>query len=189
MYKDLSRKGFTLIEVVLAIAVGLIVIAGVSVGYHYAKKVAIIDNQKKDVGSSASTSTPLAAPNSTVSAPTSTPKKSPIAPPQATGTLQGQMIVGPICPVEQAGHPCEPTPETYAAHPVYVYRTDRKTLLVTLTPDAKGQFKVTLPSGDYWVDVDPANPGVGSVQGAPAAVHIIAGATTKIVIDIDIGMR
>jgi prepilin-type N-terminal cleavage/methylation domain-containing protein len=41
-----TNKGFTLIEVVLAIAVGLIIIAGVSVGYSYSKKAAIVDNQK-----------------------------------------------------------------------------------------------------------------------------------------------
>lgn len=40
-------SGFTLIEVVLAIAVGLIIIAGVSVGYGYAKRAAIIDNERK----------------------------------------------------------------------------------------------------------------------------------------------
>lgn len=48
----MSRKdvrGFTLIEVVLAIAVGLIIIAGVSVGYTYAKRAAILDNQRKNV--------------------------------------------------------------------------------------------------------------------------------------------
>ncbi|MDO8530155.1 MAG: prepilin-type N-terminal cleavage/methylation domain-containing protein [bacterium] len=47
--KNMNRKqGFTLIEVVLAIAVGLIIVAGVAVGYNYAKRAAIIDNQRKD---------------------------------------------------------------------------------------------------------------------------------------------
>lgn len=45
-----GKQGFTLIEVVLAIAVGLIIIAGVSVGYTYAKRAAIIDNQRKNIG-------------------------------------------------------------------------------------------------------------------------------------------
>jgi len=44
-----TSRGFTLIEVVLAIAVGLIIIAGVSVGYTYAKRAAIIDNARKTV--------------------------------------------------------------------------------------------------------------------------------------------
>ena len=34
------NRGFTLIEVVLAIAVGLIIIAGVSVGYTYVNRAA-----------------------------------------------------------------------------------------------------------------------------------------------------
>jgi len=46
--KSRAADGFTLIEVVLAIAVGLIIIAGVSVGYVYAKNAAIWDNQRKD---------------------------------------------------------------------------------------------------------------------------------------------
>ena len=44
-----TARGFTLIEVVLAIAVGLIIIAGVSVGYAYAKHAAQMDNSRKDV--------------------------------------------------------------------------------------------------------------------------------------------
>lgn len=78
MHKHLDRHGFTLIEVVLAIAVGLIIIAGVSVGYNYVKKAAITEDQRNNVGLSTPTSTPIVAPTSTTSAPTSTPKKVPV---------------------------------------------------------------------------------------------------------------
>lgn len=47
--RESSPRGFTLIEVVLAIAVGLIITAGVSVGYTYAKRTAILDNQRKNL--------------------------------------------------------------------------------------------------------------------------------------------
>jgi prepilin-type N-terminal cleavage/methylation domain-containing protein len=46
-----QKSGFTLIEVVLAIAVGLIIIATVVIGYSYAKRSAITDNQRKELDS------------------------------------------------------------------------------------------------------------------------------------------
>ena len=60
--------------------------------------------------------------------------------PQSDGTLKGTITIGPICPVEQVGHPCNPTPEMYAAHQVFVYTSDRTKIIATLTPDAQGNF-------------------------------------------------
>lgn len=105
----------------------------------------------------------------------------------AKGLLSGALSIGPNCPVEQAGVPCNPTPEAYAAHKVFIYTSDKKTLLYTLTPDAQGKFSIPLSTGEYVVDV--AHQAVGGVSGAPAVVHITSNITTNITISIDTGIR
>ncbi len=107
--------------------------------------------------------------------------------PTGNGILQGSMTIGPVCPVEQVGHPCNPTPQMYAAHQVFVYDSTRTKLIATLTPDAKGNFSTTLPAGEYVVDVQ--HQGIGSVQGAPTTIQITPGRTTAIAISIDTGIR
>jgi hypothetical protein len=103
------------------------------------------------------------------------------------GTLSGTMTIGPICPVERPGQPCKPSPETYAAHQVYVYSADRKNLITTLTPDAEGKFSTELPIGAYWIDIIHSQ--IGAVNGAPVTVQITRGSTPSISIDIDTGIR
>lgn len=120
-------------------------------------------------------------PNCTFVCPTSTSAQ------QGTGTLQGNMTIGPICPVEQVGHPCNPTPQMYAAHQVFVYNSSQTKLITTLTPDASGNFSATLPSGSYLVDVQ--HQGIGAVTGAPVMVAVVAGKTAHISINIDTGIR
>ncbi|MDO8624159.1 MAG: hypothetical protein Q7R54_02275 [bacterium] len=110
-----------------------------------------------------------------------------LAPLEDVGTLSGAMTIGPICPVERIDEPCEPSPEAYAARKVYVYSEDRETLITTLTPDAEGKFSAALPEADYWVDV--IHQQIGGTTGVPALIHIKAGATASISIDIDTGIR
>ncbi len=201
------RQGFTLIEVVLAIAVGLLIIAAVSVGYSYSKRAAVSDNQKtnlqpiqKSVKNSLSsmpqhtTSTlPIVCTQEAMRCPDGsyvgrTGQKCEFTRcPSASGIVQGTMSIGPICPVEQAGHPCNPTPQMYAAHQVFVYASDRSKKIATLTPDAQGNFTITLPIGMYLVDVK--HQPVGSVQGAPAMVTVLKGKIKTITINIDTGIR
>ena len=104
-----------------------------------------------------------------------------------TGMFQGKMVIGPICPVEQVGHPCNPTPQMYAAHQVFVYSSDRLRLIRTLTPDAQGNYSTVLPADNYLVDVQ--HKGIEAIKGAPVTVTVVAGQTAQISIDIDTGIR
>ncbi|MDO8664235.1 MAG: hypothetical protein Q7K44_01640 [Candidatus Liptonbacteria bacterium] len=104
-----------------------------------------------------------------------------------TGTLDGVMTIGPICPVERIDNPCRPTAEMFAARKVFVYNPDKKTLITTLTPDAEGKFIAKLGAGDYWIDM--AHQGIGATRGVPVLLHIAAGGTTPIAIDVDTGIR
>lgn len=97
------------------------------------------------------------------------------------------MTIGPICPVERPDHPCLPTPEMFAAHKVYVYTARLKTFIATITPNASGTFAISLSVGDYLVDME--HQGIGAINGVPQTVHIEAGKTTEIKIDVDTGIR
>jgi hypothetical protein len=107
---------------------------------------------------------------------------------QSTGTLVGSIGIGPLCPVENAAEPCNVSPEVYAALKVYVYKADKKTLVVTLTPDEKGKYRTDLPVGTYWVTTD-ERPEIGSIEGAPEEVEIRPLQTAVISIVIDTGIR
>ena len=106
---------------------------------------------------------------------------------QSNGGLQGTMTIGPICPVEQAGHPCKPTPAMFAAHPVFVYSSDKSALIETLTPDANGNFSITLPTGTYLIDVQ--HQSIGATRGVPTLLTITQNATSTLTINIDTGIR
>ncbi len=112
----------------------------------------------------------------------------------------GRMTIGPICPVESTPPTpqCQPTPAMYAAHPVSIYEENpaaacpsigckKGRLVSTLIPDAQGAFNVTLPEAQYVMDV--AQQSIGSVQGAPAEIGIMAGRITTVSINIDTGIR
>ena len=104
-----------------------------------------------------------------------------------SGILRGTMTIGPICPVERIDNPCNPTPEMYAAHRVFVYNSDKSKLITTLTPNEKGNFSATLSEGKYFVDVERQS--IGGTQGAPAVISIKSGETTTLTISIDTGIR
>src|SRR5262249_34067750 len=66
------------------------------------------------------------------------------------GTLSGDVVAGPTCPVASSEHPCPPKPvpgkEVVIASP-----TGQK--VATATTDAQGHFEVVLTPGDYTVSV------------------------------------
>ena len=104
------------------------------------------------------------------------------------GILKGSVSIGPVCPQDNsAGYSCTPTPEMYAAAKVFVYKTDKRTLVTTITPDAKGNFSVDLPSGSYFVDM--IHQSMGGTTGVPATITINAGQTYTLKLAVDTGLR
>lgn len=107
---------------------------------------------------------------------------------QTKGTLKGNVSIGPVCPHDNsAGYSCTPTAEMYAAAKVFVYKTDKRTLVNTITPDAKGNFSVDLPAGSYFVDM--IHQSMGGTTGVPATITISAGQTYTLKLAVDTGLR
>jgi len=105
------------------------------------------------------------------------------------GTLKGHMTIGPICPVERIDNPCLPTPEMYASKKIYIYKADMlsKLRVATITPDAKGNFSIVLPVGNYSANMDSMS--VGSITGIPEIIKIVNGGVVVLDINVDTGIR
>jgi hypothetical protein len=103
-----------------------------------------------------------------------------------TGTLAGHVDIGPNCPVEIAGKPCPPSPDSYAATQILIYKSDGKTLVSAPKLDLSGNYSVNLDPGNYLVDYQRT----GSFYSHyPQPAKIKAGQTTTLNFTIDTGIR
>jgi len=107
-----------------------------------------------------------------------------------TGTLAGQISVGPFCPVEVEGQECPPPPGTYDSILVLVYARlaggDR--IVAQVRPDDTGRFELQLPSGSYRVALEHSI-GIPGGSRPVQEARVEAGATTALAFDIDTGIR
>jgi hypothetical protein len=106
-------------------------------------------------------------------------------PPQSSG-IEGQVLLGPQCPVQQAASPCPDKP--YVAT-VDVYTADRKTKVATFTSDANGHYRVGLLPGDYYIDPQPPDPSRPLPVAAPQTATVQSMKWTEVTITYDTGIR
>lgn len=109
-----------------------------------------------------------------------------IGPGGPQGTLVGDVVAGPTCPVEKAGNPCPPRP---VPNRQVTIETSVGDVAATVTTDAQGHFTVHLPPGHYVVRVAIIPGQVGLRQVTPGDVIIVAGQITSITIELDTGIR
>jgi hypothetical protein len=102
------------------------------------------------------------------------------------GTLTGNVIAGPTCPVQQAETPCPPAPVTNREVTI---KTSDGTVAATAMTDAHGDFSVSLAAGSYQVQVAIIPGQIGVQQTTPGQVTIAAGQTTHVEIMLDTGIR
>ena len=105
----------------------------------------------------------------------------------APGTLEGTVIIRPLCPVE----PCSPTQEqiaeAFAARKVVVYEADGSTVIQELAIDPDEGYRTALPPGTYIVDIN--HVGIDRSSDVPQEVVLGAGTTVRLDISIDTGIR
>ena len=105
-----------------------------------------------------------------------------------TGTLAGQISIGPFCPVEIEGQPCPPPPGIFESITVLVYAGNGRRFVADMRPDTTCHFEFQLPSGSYRVALEHS---IG-IPGGPSPVQtarVEAGATTSLAFEIDTGIR
>ena len=100
------------------------------------------------------------------------------------GTLSGNVVLSPTCPVESIDGGCPPR----AAALRQVRIMSNKQVIATTTTDKQGHFDIYLNPGDYAVLVNNLSPGVRKpAQGV--LVHIKAGQVSSVKIVLDTGIR
>jgi hypothetical protein len=102
------------------------------------------------------------------------------------GTLAGDVVAGPTCPVERADDPCPP--RAVPDREVQIHG-ENGAVVATVTTDSKGHFSVALAPGTYSVVV-PGKPGqVGLRQVTDVKASVSAGQVTTVRVELDTGIR
>jgi hypothetical protein len=104
-----------------------------------------------------------------------------------TGILEGNVTIGPLCPVE----PCIISPErlaqAYEARKIIVTPLDRPGVSITVPIGPTGYYEVVLPEGTYRVDIN--HSGIDRSPQVPATVTVHTGERVQLDISIDTGIR
>ena len=96
--------------------------------------------------------------------------------------VEGQVFIGPTCPVVQVGQDCSDKP--YQASLIVNSPNGRK--IVQVQTDEQGRFKIPLAPGEYILH--PESPNVMPFAGEQPFV-VEAGQFTRIIVNYDSGIR
>jgi hypothetical protein len=98
--------------------------------------------------------------------------------------IQGQALMGPMCPVVSIDEPCPDQPVQATVDVLNVDCTHKITSFMT---DADGRFRVALQPGEYCLL---PQPGTGGFPfGKPQNVSVQENAFTAVIISLDTGSR
>jgi ABC-type Fe3+-hydroxamate transport system substrate-binding protein len=103
-----------------------------------------------------------------------------------TGTLTGNVSIGPLCPREPCTISHDQLVAAYAFRPITI-STPEGNVVTTVIADPETGYVVTLNPGTYIVNI--ANQGIRKSQELPRTVTIHSGETVRLDISIDTGMR
>ncbi len=103
-----------------------------------------------------------------------------------TGTLTGNISIGPLCPVEPCTVSHDRIVAAYAAHPISISTTGG-TVVASVTADPETGYTIALKPGTYVVDIP--HPGIGGSRELPKTLTIRSGETVRLDISIDTGIR
>ena len=102
-----------------------------------------------------------------------------------TSGIEGQVLLGPACPVLREGIPCPDQP--YQAT-IVVWNAERTKKLDTFTTDEEGRFRVALAPGVYYIDPQTPDSG-GPPTGIPQTITVPQDRFVQITIEYDSGIR
>ncbi len=107
---------------------------------------------------------------------------SPVNPTPADSGIRGQVSIGPVCPVVQAGMDCDDKP--YQAN--FTVLTSKGKEITRFQSDANGLFELALSPGDYILR--PESPNV-LPYAAGQTFSVVAGQFTQLTVTYDSGIR
>jgi hypothetical protein len=140
------------------------------------------DTRPKSTPTTEATTATTAVPTTTV--PTTTqPSAEPTA---AEGSgVQGRTTIDGGCPVIRAGTPC---PNRPLSARITVTRSGSDTVIATVTSDADGGFRISLPPGTYLLRPDNLA-GARYPAAQPITVTVRSGQFTQVAIAFDSGIQ
>jgi hypothetical protein len=108
------------------------------------------------------------------------------------GLLQGNVLIGPITPVEQPGQDKTLRCDIYDARKIMIYDKSGTKLLMQVDIECNAEenytrYRVELEPGIYTVDIN--RTGIDYSDDVPKQVEIKSGITFKLDIEIDTGIR
>ena len=107
-----------------------------------------------------------------------------------TGILEGHLKIllsKEVQLQDDAKATTEALEQPYSEYPLIVRTRDGGKELARLTADAGGNYRLTLPPGDYVLDIQ-RRPR-GGVRATPQRFTVAAGQTVRVDLDIDAGVR
>ena len=106
------------------------------------------------------------------------------------GIIEGKVTIGPLRPGPVRINQPEPEvpPEMFASHKIVILSEDQSSQVAETKIDSKGNFRVDVPAGNYFITFSPHDIGFKQ-SNPPHSVSVQAGQTTHFDLDIDTGMR
>jgi hypothetical protein len=104
------------------------------------------------------------------------------------GFLQGHLQITSLNAVEPAdASPEKGSADYYAAYPLLILSKDGKREIRQVTADKDGNYRVSLPPGEYVLDAKGRSP--KRIRARPKKFTVISNHTVRLDFDLDTGIR
>jgi hypothetical protein len=104
------------------------------------------------------------------------------------GLLEGHLKIVSLKEVELAGaNPSKRTSENYADYPLIILSKAEQKEVARVTADRDGNYRLSLPPGDYILDVQ--GRGRGRVRAKPQPFTVVSNQAVRVDMDMDTGVR
>jgi hypothetical protein len=104
------------------------------------------------------------------------------------GVLEGHLTITSLKQVERDdASPSKVAAVDYAAYPLLILSKDGKTTIREIAADKDGNYRVSLPSGDYVLDAKGRAP--RRVRAKRKSFTVISHQTVRVDFDLDTGIR
>jgi hypothetical protein len=104
------------------------------------------------------------------------------------GFLEGHLKIFSLKEVELADQaPSKMAATNYSDYPLVILSQNEKREIARITADADGNYRITLPPGDYILDAEGRSH--AHVRAKPQPFTIVSNQTKRVDMDIDTGIR